>query len=388
MSGNLDEAYTNAADVNDCDTDADAFHHLTSKMALTDIKTALLRRFRPEQIARLGNNHIIYPSLSKSTYQRIIRETVNVYVNDMTKVSNVTFNIKDSTYDVLYQNSVFPTQGTRPVFSSVHTIFSDGLVKAAFWALEGGYASVDIELLSSDEPCMRATAENGDSLLVPVNLDLDEKRKRVTMNERTVVSVHEAGHAALYMLLFKRPPFEVKVNSISFSRGYTMPDVSTNNAKVGSANDSAIAIRNRIAVLWGGRAAEMVVFGQEYATSGASADIRELTAHAAALIRMYSLGPRLGLECPPSAGDVHLGVPPTANTNKAVSDIIESQYSRAIHLLTAETGRQLFQMIVEQLLEHGVLDQSACMRIMAACGVEIIEEDRTYINMWNYFRKA
>lgn len=60
VSGNLDEMYTDiAASVQDCDTDADIFHALTKKLSLIDVKKALRERFKPEQIARLGNVHII-----------------------------------------------------------------------------------------------------------------------------------------------------------------------------------------------------------------------------------------------------------------------------------------------------------------------------------------
>jgi ATP-dependent Clp protease ATP-binding subunit ClpA len=43
---------------------------LTRRLAqksLIDIKKALNKRFRPEQVARLGNTHIIYPSLNQAT---------------------------------------------------------------------------------------------------------------------------------------------------------------------------------------------------------------------------------------------------------------------------------------------------------------------------------
>ena len=65
VCGNLDEAYRMVGGIEDCDTDADIFHNLTKKISIIDIKAALMERFRKEQIARLGNNHIIYPSLSK-----------------------------------------------------------------------------------------------------------------------------------------------------------------------------------------------------------------------------------------------------------------------------------------------------------------------------------
>ena len=73
VCGNLDEMYHETAQrVQDCDTDADIFHRLTRKLSLIDVKKALGERFKPEQIARLGNAHVIYPSftLLQAQYQR------------------------------------------------------------------------------------------------------------------------------------------------------------------------------------------------------------------------------------------------------------------------------------------------------------------------------
>ncbi len=62
--GNLDEAYKMSQNMNP-DISADDFHEETSKITIAHIKRALRKRFRPEQIARLGNNHIIYRSFNR-----------------------------------------------------------------------------------------------------------------------------------------------------------------------------------------------------------------------------------------------------------------------------------------------------------------------------------
>lgn len=73
VCGNLDEMYEDVAtSVDDCDSDADTFHSLTSKLSVTDVKQALNKRFKPEQVARLGNEHVIYPSLSRRAYEQLI----------------------------------------------------------------------------------------------------------------------------------------------------------------------------------------------------------------------------------------------------------------------------------------------------------------------------
>ena len=84
VTGNLDELYDHLAEaVEDCDTDADVFHARSRKLSVINVKNALGQRFRPEQIARLGNNHFIYPSLSRASYQRLIARTAAQCVDEV-----------------------------------------------------------------------------------------------------------------------------------------------------------------------------------------------------------------------------------------------------------------------------------------------------------------
>src|SRR5690606_10374516 len=70
--GNLDEAYSMSHSMNP-DISADEFHEQTSKITIADIKKALRKRFRAEQIARLGNNQIIYKSFISAQFRLLIR---------------------------------------------------------------------------------------------------------------------------------------------------------------------------------------------------------------------------------------------------------------------------------------------------------------------------
>jgi cell division protease FtsH len=102
VSGNLDEAFSSAMATDDCDTDADVYHEMTKKITIADIKSALTRRFRPEQVARLGNNHIIYPSLSKDSYQKLIRSSCEKYVSEMTEISGINFTLDEKLFKEIY----------------------------------------------------------------------------------------------------------------------------------------------------------------------------------------------------------------------------------------------------------------------------------------------
>lgn len=197
VAGNLDEMYSETATrVQDCDTDADIFHSLTKKLFVIDVKKALSERFKPEQIARLGNNHVIYPSLSQATYERLIRSTCANYVSEVQASSGLRFRLDDSVYTGIYANAVFPAQGTRPLFSSVHAILSAPLVSATLWAIEHGAGADEVLQVSLDPvaQCLRITYLQGDhthGVAYPVPLDLNQLKQRASPDFRALLAVQK-----------------------------------------------------------------------------------------------------------------------------------------------------------------------------------------------------
>jgi ATP-dependent Clp protease ATP-binding subunit ClpA len=110
-------------------------------LSVIDVKQALNRRFKPEQVARLGNEHVIYPSLSRRAYEQLIEQACARYAGDAAQRCGLRFELDASVHEQIYANAVFPAQGTRPLFSALHAILGAGLAKAALWALERGAAA-------------------------------------------------------------------------------------------------------------------------------------------------------------------------------------------------------------------------------------------------------
>lgn len=348
ISGNLDEAYRVSQSVNDCDTDADIFYEMTKKISVTEIKKSLTQRFKPEQISRLGNNHIIYPSIKKETYERLIASTCQRYLDEMNNITGIQFGVDKDALDEIYQNGVYPAQGTRPVFSSVHKIFSDALVQIAFWAIKNSHDNV---VLTIDGPRSvlvgYVTYDDGvRSVEIPVDLDIREKRKGATDDFKTTVAVHEAGHALVYALLFGVAPAEIKVNAASFSGGFMMPPVNSETML------SRRNVRDRICVAYAGLAAEEIVFGRDDRTHGSASDIASATSLAAEYVRRWAMedgittfiGSPVGHD--PSGGVGHnTNLDPT---NKRVDSICISELARAKQLLDEhnETYKKLVNLLI------------------------------------------
>ena len=126
--GNLDEAYKDSSDISP-DIDADLFYDITSRVTTTDIKEALKERYRPEQIGRLGNNIIKYPTLSKDSFKKIIDLEIGRILDRFSEVDKIKVVFEQSMKDLLYSESVYPTQGVRPVLSSIDTLITPYLSK-------------------------------------------------------------------------------------------------------------------------------------------------------------------------------------------------------------------------------------------------------------------
>ena len=112
----------------EADVDADVFHAFTQKITIVDIKNALSRKFRPEQVARFGNTHVIYHSLKRQDFTSLIeRESRARDRADQDAVRHHAESRSDRSASLIYRNGVFPVQGVRPVFSSVMDILEASL---------------------------------------------------------------------------------------------------------------------------------------------------------------------------------------------------------------------------------------------------------------------
>jgi len=349
VSGNLDEMYAETAQrVEDCDTDADIFHELTKKLSVIDVKKALAERFRPEQIARLGNNHVIYPSFNRATYVRLILSICDRYVAEIQESSGVRFVLDASVYEQIYANAVFPAQGTRPLFSSIHAILSATLVNAALWALEQGANGSEPVWLTLDAGVSVITAKYHKARRqFPVTLELNRLKQRSSEDFRALLAVHEAGHGVVYGLLFARAPQEIKINVASFEGGYN----SYEQRKAWSKKN----LRDRICVSLAGRAAEQLVFGEQACTTGATQDFMQATAQAAQYVRHFAFGTRLSrtdVANDPN-DDVNTDV---GATNPEIEALLAQEHARALALLDSHTPALM--AVVDALLRDGSIAPS------------------------------
>lgn len=277
ISGNLDEAFQMAGQTSEADVDANIFHAFTKKITVVDIKNALSRKFRPEQVARFGNIHLIYHSLKTEDFEKLIQREIDRLKSETKKQFGISLKISKKINDLIYRNGVFPVQGVRPVFSSVVDILDSNLSKFLFEAIINDEKNIEVDYLQNEK---KITAKIGrNNVEIPYLGRIDKIRLSNLDDAVANISVHESGHAVIYMLLVGYVPLQLisKVAS-SYAGGFTFPH---------QIHDTKDTLLNRIKIYLAGGIAEEIVFGEENASVGRSHDREQASVLAIEYIRRY-----------------------------------------------------------------------------------------------------
>jgi cell division protease FtsH len=200
---------------------------------------------------------------------------------------------------------------------------------------------------------------------------LEKKNRVINPRERQIVAVHETGHA----LVSAFTPGADKVHKISIvprgigALGYTQ-QLPTEDRYLMTREE----LEGRIDVLFGGRAAEQLVFG--HVSTGAHDDLRRATEIARAMVLEYGMGDALGLMTFPRQRHPGLGgngaYMPDGNreyseaTAEALDDetkkILDTRLQRVLQLLRDK--RPLLDRVSTALLEKEMLDRSEFERLV------------------------
>lgn len=284
--GNIDEAFTMRGYM-EADTDADLLHRLTKHVNANDIKGALQYRFRREEIARLGNNYIIYPSFSVATFRQIISRHLDQHIAAYRHNTGIPISYNDQIVSLIYSEGVFPAQGARSVMSTVNnfcSIFSE--IDKAVYAQQGTPSAVKEVKISLPEGTtsfkvdsidiiITLTGEDGSQQTQTVNYPLHIGRLRNPEHDdaRYVKAVHELGHAFIIMLEKGRYPSAIVTTSSSNSGGYCIEDLEECfNNRIPTPD----TVRSSVRIGLAGWVAERLVFPAELCSLGSGSDINML----------------------------------------------------------------------------------------------------------------
>ena len=255
-------------------------------------------------------------------------------------------------------------------------------VSLPLWARRTpGFSGADLANLINEAAILTARRER----LFIDEQAMNDALERVTMGlgakplqdsaKKRLIAYHEVGHALLTTLLPAADNLD-KVTLLPRAGGIggfarTTPDEEI----LDSGLISKAYLRARLVVAMGGRAAEIVVFGDAEVTQGASGDLQMVSQIAREMVTRYGfsmLGP-MALE--QEGGEVFLGRdwmrPEHSYSNSTATqiDAVVQQIARdalkqAIDLLTPR--RPLMDALVEALIEQETLDEISFNKIVQA----------------------
>lgn len=192
-----------------------------------------------------------------------------------------------------------------------------------------------------------------------------EKKDRIlSKEEKRIVAYHEVGHALITALEKHSEPVQkiTIVPRTMGSLGYVM-QVPEEEKYLMSKDE----LLTRITTLYGGRAAEKLVFNS--ITTGASNDIEKATALARAMVTQYGMSDRFGLMGLESVENRYLDGRPVLNCSdetagdidQEVMRILKECYDRAEKLLAE--NRDALDKIAEYLITRETITGEEFMKI-------------------------
>ena len=184
-----------------------------------------------------------------------------------------------------------------------------------------------------------------------VEMGPEKRSKVVPEKEKRIVAYHESGHAIVNFVLGS----ETKVHKITMiprgqAGGYTLSLPAEQKIVY-----SKKYFMDEIAIFFGGRAAEEIVFGKDNITSGASNDIQVATSYAQQMVTKLGMSEKFGpiLLDGTREGDMFQSKYYSEQTGKEIDDeirsIINERYQKALSILNE--NRSKLEEVTRILLE-------------------------------------
>jgi len=246
-----------------------------------------------------------------------------------------------------------------------------GLDEDIVAALTPGFTGADLANLVN-EAALLATRRRGDAVTLSdfnnaverMVAGLEKRNRLLNPKEREIVAYHEMGHTLIALALPGADPVH-KVSIIPRgvgALGYTIQRPTEDRFLMTKEE-----LENKMAVLLGGRAAELIVFG--HLSTGAADDLRKVTDIARSMVTRYGMSERLGsVAYDREPGNVFAGGPSSpfqerdyadetaAAVDHEVRALVDSVFERAQGLLKAR--RSILDRGARTLLEKETLEQS------------------------------
>jgi cell division protease FtsH len=202
-----------------------------------------------------------------------------------------------------------------------------------------------------------------------VLMGTERRSMAMTDEEKKLTAYHEAGHALVALHVPKADPLH-KVTIIPRGRalGVTMQLPERDHL-----SHTKLFLESRLAILFGGRSAEEIIFGPENVTTGAASDIQVATQMARGMVTAYGMSDKLGrVRYQANEQEVFLGhaVTQTQNVSEATAQLIDQEVRRLIEEAEGQAKQILtdhlddLHRIAKGLLEYETLSNDEIGQIL------------------------
>jgi hypothetical protein len=380
--GNLDEAYYMSHSLNP-DISADELHESTCKINIGHIKNALKERFRNEQIARLGNNHIIYKSFTNQNFRDIISQKLNALKLYVKQRFDFEIDFDESVIDIVYSEGVFPAQGTRPVFTTIKNLIEGNISKVVLEVIMKKLSVGKIEWSYGDEKFI-FHIRNADHELLHVHeeklsLKIGALRKTDNRNTQAHTAVHESGHAILAALTLKIiPSLVVSKTASANSEGFCLVNMPEGPLTLD-------VLKKELVIGLGGYVAEKLIFGEENTCSGVSQDIENVSELANRAVKEYAMGSDPIYIRFASSND-NLAISHQQTHTEEALTLIKVSEKEATAIL--EKNKLLLLKMSEFLTNNSRLEEKQILKMVCDYSKEDWVNEKAFVKKENYFQFA
>ena len=231
-----------------------------------------------------------------------------------------------------------------------------------------GLSGADIENIVN-EAALLAAREDKDKVYMDdfeaakdkVMLGVERKSLVISEEERKVTAYHEAGHAVIGLKVPGLDPLH-KVTIVPRGRAL---GITASLPEEDRHNYTRNWLLGQLKMLFGGRVAEEMIFGNEKITTGAGNDIERATSIARRMVTQFGMSPAVG---PIAVGDreqeIFLGreLSQRREVSEKTAQLVDSEIKRILDeayeaaRTVLDGNRDLLQRIAEALLERETLD--------------------------------
>ena len=210
-----------------------------------------------------------------------------------------------------------------------------------------------------------------------VMMGAERRSMAMTEEEKLATAYHEAGHAIVNLLVPGNDPLH-KVTIIPRGRALGVTMSLPERDKLSYSKQWCEA---RIAMTFGGRVAEQIIYGKEHLNTGASSDIMQATDLARRMVTEWGMSPKLGpLRYNENQQEVFLGhaITQRQNMSEDTANLIDEEIRRIV--LDGEKkawevlgpNRDKLEAVTQALMEYETINGDECQAVMA--GKRIVRE--------------